>query len=184
MRRFWLLLLGIAVFTSGCSSGSSAEPITTAAPSPTTEVKATGSIFDSQFHPCEVLTDTQFQKAGLGDRLDDSADIGWGALGCSFGKEDRGDFSGSWLIATDQADRAHFENLGLETIDWKTESNPEMYVHQMPGNGRQCEAAVDYEWGRFTVNFYESGEGWEPAVLCKDATHILENLIQELGETE
>lgn len=184
MRRFWLLLLGIAVFTNGCSSGSSAKPITTAAPSPATEVKAAGSIFDSQFHPCEVLTDAQFQKAGLGDRFEGAAELGSLAKGCSFKSSNPLSDTSVWLVSTDNVSRKYIESKQLEVIDWGTETNPEMYVHEVSKNIRQCEVAVDYSWGRFTVNYFEGGEGWEPSVLCPEAGQILGRLIDEIGEID
>ncbi|ANE04532.1 DUF3558 family protein [Corynebacterium crudilactis] len=185
MRRTWLLLCGCALTISGCTSESSTPTtVTVTAESSSSEVASlnepSNDILASQFHPCEVLTQEQFHQAGLGDLIVEDSYLGSTGLGCSFGKSDREDFSGTWLVSTDQVDRQHFVNLDLETLDWGSEENPDLYVHQITETGRQCEAAVDYPWGRFTVDYLELGEGWEPEILCSDAVVILEDLIKQL----
>ncbi|QYR16865.1 DUF3558 domain-containing protein [Corynebacterium glutamicum] len=185
MRRICLLVCGIALTVAGCTSGSTTPATVTVTATPTSEEAAstepTNDILASQFHPCEVLTQEQFEEAGLGDRLNESAQIGWGALGCSFGKKDPADYSGTWLVSTDQVNRKRFEDLNVATLDWGTSRNPELYVHQLPDAEGQCEAAVDYEWGRFTVDYYERGVAWNPEALCSEAAQILDNLIFALG---
>lgn len=184
MRRIWLLVCGIALTVTACTSGSTTPETVTVTATPISEEAATteptNDILSSQFHPCEVLTQEQFEKAGLGVLIVEDAYLGSTGLGCSFGKADREDASGTWLISTDQVNRQFVENQDLETLDWGSAENPDLYVHQMSKTSRQCEAAVDYDWGRFTVNYLESGEGWEPEILCADAVDILENLIKEL----
>lgn len=185
MRRIWLLLCGIAIAVTGCTSGSTTPETVTVTATPNsaeaTSTEPANDILASQFHPCEVLTQEQFEKAGLGEKLNESAQIGWGALGCSFGKQDSSDYSGTWLVSTDQVNRKYFEDLRAVTIDWGTTRNPELYVHQLPNAEGQCEAAVDYEWGRFTVDYYERGAAWKPEALCTEAAQILDNLIFALG---
>ncbi|ALC06469.1 hypothetical protein CDES_10465 [Corynebacterium deserti GIMN1.010] len=196
MRRLWLLLAGLATALVGCSGGTdipATVTVTVDPDAPETEAAADSSletstvaendIFASQFHPCEVLTIEQLQEAGLGEIHENDSSIGWGAQGCSFYPQDLEATRGMWLVSSDLVDRKHIADQGLITLDWGTEANPMLYVHSMPGAGRQCEAAVDFNWGRLTVDYFETGEGWEPETICSDAVRILDNLLIELGES-
>ena len=188
MRRIWLLLCGIALTVAGCTSGSTTPATVTITATPTSEEAAstepTNDILASQFHPCEVLTQEQFKEAGLDEQMDQSTDLGSLALGCSFSGSNLDEFSGIWLVSTDNVNRQYVSQLNLETIDWGTISNPDIYIQEVSENIRQCEAASDYEWGRLTVTYFESGEGWEPEVLCPGAVQILDKLIEEIEGTK
>lgn len=173
---------------SGCVSGASSSTTVTVTESQSTaetsaSEAATEGIFASQFDPCEEFSDEQLAAAGLGEKIKVPTNIGYGARGCSFGKVDPNDYSGTFLLATDLINRESVEKQGLKTRDLGTKEIPGIYVHEMESAARQCEAAVDFDWGRFTVGYYEAGTGWEPEQLCTESAQILENLIMELRGT-
>lgn len=182
MRRAWLVLCMTACVLSGCATGESVSTTVTVTESQsTTEISTTfqteEGIFASQFDPCEVFSDEDFTNLGLGKQIATSADMNFGSLGCSFASNDFEKFKGVFLVATDQIDRERVQEEGLDPVDWDGSRVPELYIHKMPSQARQCEAAVDYDWGRFVVDYYEVGSGWEPNVLCAEAVRILEELI-------
>nr|WP_245533922.1 DUF3558 family protein [Corynebacterium callunae] len=171
---------------SGCVSGASSSTTVTVTESQSTSgtlavEPATEGIFASQFDPCEVFSDERFSSLGLGRQLANSSDMQFGAMGCSFAPNDFDKFKGVFLIATDQINRDRVQESGLNPVDWNQSRIPGLYIHEMSSQARQCEAAVDYDWGRFVVDYYEVGSGWEPNVLCPEAVRILEELILGAG---
>ncbi|BAU96634.1 hypothetical protein N24_2372 [Corynebacterium suranareeae] len=184
MRRTWLLICGTTLAVTGCSGGSTTPVTVTVTEAATSEeassIEPSNDVLASQFHPCEVLTQEQFENAGLIELVDQDTDLGTLASGCTFRQSNTLDLPGIWMVATDTVDREYVRALSLETIDWGTKKNPDIYVQQVSLNARQCEAANDYDWGRLTVTYFETGEVWEPEILCPGAVQTLDNLLEEI----
>lgn len=189
MRRTWPILMATTALLMGCSSGDSTPITVTVTETPSTAPSVVADpvdptevgFFSEQFHPCEVFTEAQLQKAGLGERLRTTGNPESVVKSCGFAPIDLDAWKGSFLVATDQVDREHLSELALETFYWDESKTDGIYIHQMPGEVRECTAAVDYEWGRFLVGYRELGQGWEPEVLCADSVSILKSLISEAG---
>lgn len=175
-----------ALMLSGCVSGASSSTTVTVTESQSTaetsaSEAATEGIFASQFDPCEEFSDEQLAAAGLGSRLGGPTQIGNGIIGCSFEPPKEKQLRGVFLVATDQLKIEEIKNQKLSPQEWNDSESEGLYVHQMPSDGRQCQAAIDFQWGRFVVDYMETGSGWEPEVLCAESARILESLVKEMG---
>lgn len=188
MRRTWPILMATAALLMGCSSGDSTPTTVTVTESPSTPTPEEGdqdapteaSLFSQQFHPCEAFTEEQLQKAGLGKHLEMADRSGERIQSCGFSSGDP-EKSGTFLVATDVIDRPHVQELDLDPADWESEEVHGIYVHKMATTFRECNAAVDFEWGRLAVDYKESGDGWDRESLCSAPARILESLIIQAG---
>ncbi|BAC19019.1 hypothetical protein HMPREF0290_2247 [Corynebacterium efficiens YS-314] len=187
MHRTGPILLAAAALLTGCSPGSSTpatdpSPAPAAATSPAESPTPTDSgIFASQFHPCEVFTEEQFAAAGLGKRLIAAEDPASRVKSCGFAHQRTDVYEGSFLIATDTMDKWKILERELEPVDSAESEVEGIYTHQMPTEAQGCSAALDFEWGRFSVDYRELGEIADQEFLCSVSVAILESLIIQSG---
>lgn len=189
MHRIGPVLLVTIALLTGCSPGSSTPAtVTVSSPAPATATSPSESsdpiasdIFASQFHPCEVFTEEQFAEAGLGKHLELADRSDEMIRSCGFTAMNKDKYKGTFLVATDQADKERIQELDLEYEAWENKAVEGLYVHKMPSESRRCAAAFDFEWGRFTVDYMESGSEWESETLCEAPAAILESLIIQAG---
>ncbi|WP_282101407.1 DUF3558 family protein [Corynebacterium callunae] len=165
---------------SGCVSGASSSTTVTVTESQSTaetsaSEAATEGIFASQFDPCEEFSDEQLAAVGLVFRVEVPA-MPQRIKACGFGHQEDS-FSGSFLLATDPAGFDEIESQGLEPLQVKESIAGTIYIHKIPDNSRQCVASVDFNWGRFSVDYFETGEGWDQQALCEEPVEILDSLI-------
>lgn len=189
MHRTGPILLAAVALLTGCSPGSS-TPATVTVPSPapaaaTSSAESTTptdpGIFASQFHPCEVFTEEQFAEAGLGKHLALADRSDERIQSCGFAVTPEKDRNGTYLVATDQIQRERVIELGLDPVDWGDSGESGIYVHKMPSTLQECSAAVDFAWGRFSVDYMESGADSRYELLCANAVQVLESLIEQAG---
>lgn len=189
MRRTWPILMATTALLMGCSSGDSTPITVTVTETPSTAPSVVADpvdptemgFFSEQFHPCEKFTEAQLQKAGLGEHLEIADRSGEQIQSCGFSSANSENHPGTFLVVTDVIDRLHIQELGLEPVDWTEGEGHRIYVHKMPTELRECNAAIDFEWGRLTVDYMESGDGWDFESLCSAPARILESLVIQAG---
>lgn len=192
MRRTWPILMATTALLMGCSSGDSTPITVTVTETPSTAPSVVADpvdptevgFFSEQFHPCEVFTEAQLQKAGLGERSNAAENPESVVRSCGFGEVRSTNSGGNYLVVTDVIDYNEAHRLGLEPNDWSESQVPGIYVHKMPGEVRQCTAALDLEWGRFAVGYQEFGDGWDRDSLCPKPVSVLESLIIQAGDPD
>ena len=98
---------------------------------------------------------------------------------CGFGHQDK-DLAGSFLLSTDPLNFESISAKGLEPKRRDSVQVPGLYTHEMNAEENQCVAAVDFEWGRFSVD-YLGREEKEEKDLCSEPIKIIESLILQAG---
>ncbi|WP_293952668.1 DUF3558 domain-containing protein [uncultured Corynebacterium sp.] len=181
--------MATAALLMGCSSGDSTPTTVTVTESPSTPTPEEGdqdapteaSLFSQQFHPCEAFTEEQLQKAGLGKQSNAAENPESVVRSCGFGFTGKNEASGNLLLATDKMNWQEVSDLNLDPEYWSGIQVDGLYTHKMPGNTRNCIAAVDLEWGRFMASYLEFGDGWDRRDLCTGPVFVLESLIKQSG---
>lgn len=196
MRRFWPVPCALTVLLTGCATGVSGEegPSTVTVtvgeqPAGTSAAGEAGAmpvpstgVFASQFDPCEVFSEEQLRRAGL-DWATKVPPLPAHLRACGYVHQDMETYRGAFLIATDPISIREVQARGMDPRPVEGAAVEGIYTHRMPGGSRECSAAVDFHWGRFSVDYLETGEGWDEVALCAEPIKVLESLITQSGGT-